>query len=85
VGKADACLSTLGKALLGVDEVAETQIAVCRTYAEEIMMLDMNIVDFHLGQLQGPSARCAGLWRDDNVKPIMQQEKNGVASDLLAR
>jgi hypothetical protein len=68
----DACLNTLGKQLLGIDKVTEMQIALCRTYAEEIMMLDVKIMDFIWTNFQDDREHAENLagWKDDNLNPI---------------
>ena len=68
----DACLSTLGKALLKFDDVTETQIGLCRSYAEEIMMLDVDIMDYIWTNFQDDPEYAQNLagWKDGNLNPI---------------
>lgn len=83
----DACLSTLGKSLLGVSGQTEKQIGLCRSYAEDIMMLDVNIMDYIWDNHKDNPEYASDLagWKDDNLDPItsrmnqlLQASKNHV-------
>ena len=73
-----ACLLTMGKALLGVDKNIELQMDMCRKYGREMMMLDVNIMDYiwqnHADELE--LAKELAGWKDDHVNPITQQMSN---------
>ena len=68
----DACLTTLGKSLLGIGEPTEKQIDLCRSYAEDIMMLDVDIMDYIWENHKDNSEYAKDLagWKDDNLNPI---------------
>jgi hypothetical protein len=70
-----ACLDALGTALLGLDEVTDSQIRWCRSYAEEIMMLDVGIMDVIWTNSKGDRQHAEQLaaWKDDNLTPILSR------------
>ena len=72
------CLLSLGKALLGVDENTELQMDMCRKYGQEIIMSDVNIMDY-IWQHHADERELAMELTDlkyDHVNPITQQMSN---------
>jgi hypothetical protein len=70
-----ACLKALGTALLDLDEVTDSQISWCRSYAEEIMMLDVGIMDVIWMNSKGDRQHAEQLaaWKDEHLTPIVSR------------
>jgi hypothetical protein len=73
--------------LLGVGGQTEKQIGLCRSYAEDIMMLDVNIMDYIWDNHKDNPEYASDLagWKKDNLDPIasrmnqlLQASKNHV-------
>jgi hypothetical protein len=65
-------LMTIGTGLLGLTNEIEMQIEVCRVYAKDIMMLDVNIMDYIYEQhgKDFDAAYALAGWKDDYLNPI---------------
>jgi hypothetical protein len=65
----------IGTALLGLDEVTDSQIGWCRSYAEEIMTLDVGIMDVIWMNSKGDRRHAEQLAarKDDKLTPILSR------------
>jgi hypothetical protein len=71
-----ACIMTLGQAYYRFDEAKNLEIELYRTYEDERLMLDVNIMDLAHQQIEknySDSALAIASWKDDYINPIARE------------